>query len=105
MQKKYKSEALAALHESMIGLHDIGIIRAKTMREFDESCLTAVKAMPPEKIIEVRTKSGVSQAVFAKYLTVTTGTVSKWESGKKHPSGPALKLLDLVKRKGLEAIA
>ena len=105
MSKQYKSEALAALHESMSGLHEIGIIPARTMRKFDESCLTPVEAMPPEKIIEVRTKYGVSQAVFAKYLTVTTGTVSKWESGKKHPSGPALKLLDLVKRKGLEAIA
>ena len=105
MTKKYKSEAFAALHESMSGLHDLGIIPTKTMREFDASCLATVETMPPQKIVEVRTKAGVSQAVFAKYLTVTTGTVSKWESGKKHPSGPALKLLDLVKRKGLEAIA
>ena len=105
MPKKYKSEALAALHESMSGLHDLGIIPAKTMREFDVSCLVKVEAMPPKKIVEVRVNAGVSQAVFAKYLTVTTGTVSKWESGKKHPSGPALKLLDLIKRKGLEAIA
>jgi putative transcriptional regulator len=105
MAKKYKSEALAALHESMSGLHDLGIIPVKTMREFDISCLVKAEAMPPQKIIEVRTNAGVSQAVFAKYLTVTTGTVSKWESGKKHPSGPALKLLDLVKRKGLAAIA
>ena len=105
MLKKYKSEAFAALHESMSGLHDLGIIPAKTMRDFDMSCLVKVEAMPPQKIVEVRIKAGVSQAVFAKYLTVTTGTVSKWENGKKHPSGPALKLLDLVKRKGLEAIA
>lgn len=105
MSKKYKSEALAALHESLSELHDIGIIPAKTMREFDSSCLVDVKPMSPKKITEVRTKAGVSQAVFAKYLTVTTGTVSKWESGKKHPSGPALKLLELVERKGLEAIA
>lgn len=105
MKRNYKSEALAALHESMSGLHEIGIIPAKTMRQFDKSCLTEVKPIPPEQIIEIRTKAGVSQAVFAQYLTVTTGTVSKWESGKKHPSGPALKLLDLVKRKGLEAIA
>lgn len=105
MPKKYKSEAFAALHESMSGLHDLGIIPAKTMRKFDVSCLTTVENMSAEKIAEVRLKAGVSQAVFAKYLTVSTGTVSKWESGKKHPSGPALKLLDLVKRKGLEAIA
>lgn len=105
MSRKYKSEALAALHESLSDLHDIGIIPARTMREFDTSCLVEVKPMPPKQIMEVRSKAGVSQAVFAKYLAVTTGTVSKWESGKKHPSGPALKLLELVKRKGLEAIA
>lgn len=105
MSRKYKSEALAALHESLSDLHEIGIIPAKTMREFDKSCLAEVKAMSPKKITEVRTKAGVSQAVFARYLSVTTGTVSKWESGNKHPSGPALKLLDLVARKGLEAIA
>jgi putative transcriptional regulator len=104
MPKKYKSEAFAALHESMSGLHGLGLIPAKTMREFDASCLAPVEALSPAKIVEIRNKAGVSQGIFAKYLTVTAGTVSKWESGKKHPSGPALKLLDLVKRKGLEAI-
>ena len=105
MKRKYKSEALAALHESMSGLHEIGIIPAKTMRQFDQSCLTEIHPIAPKEIIEIRAKTGVSQAVFAKYLTVTTGTVSKWESGKKHPSGPALKLLDLVGEKVWEAIA
>jgi putative transcriptional regulator len=105
MSKEYKSEAFAALHESMSGLHELGIIQAKTMKRFDVSCLTTVETMPPKKIVEIRKKAGVSQAVFAHYLTVSTGTVSKWESGKKHPRGPALKLLNLVKKKGLEAIA
>lgn len=105
MSKKYKSEALAALHESMSGLHDIGLLPTKTMKRFDLSCLTPVEDMPPKAIIEVRVKAGVSQAVLAHYLTVSTGTVSKWERGEKHPSGPALKLLDLVRRKGLEVLA
>ena len=39
------------------------------------------------------------------YLNVTTGLVSKWERGEKHPQGPSLKLLALVQKKGLEAIA
>ena len=105
MSRKYKSEALAALHESLSDLHDIGIIPTKTMREFDKSCLAPVVALSPEKIVEIRNRAGVSQGVFAQYLSTSKGTVSKWERGEKHPSGPALKLLDLVKRKGLEAIA
>lgn len=105
MAQKYKSDALAALHESMQGLHDIGLVDAKTMRQFDSTCLTPIENMSPEEIVETRTRQGVSQTVFAHYLNVSVGSVSKWERGEKHPSGPALKLLALVKRKGLEAIA
>jgi putative transcriptional regulator len=31
--------------------------------------------------------------------------VSQWERGEKKPSGPSLKLLSLVKHKGLKTIA
>jgi putative transcriptional regulator len=103
--KAYKSEALAALHETAQDFHDIGLVDAKTMREFDEACLTPVINLDPAEIIETRSRTGVSQAVFAHYLHVSVDTVSKWEQGKKHPSGPALKLLNLVRRKGLEAVA
>ena len=52
----------------------------------------------------MREQAGVSQAVFARYLNVSTKLVSDWERGVKRPSGPSLKLLSLVKAKGLEAI-
>jgi len=53
----------------------------------------------------MRRRAGVSQAVFASYLNATPGLVSKWERGEKKPHGPALKLLALAQKKGLEAIA
>jgi len=45
------------------------------------------------------------QAVFARYLNVTTGLVSQWERGEKHPGGASLKLLVLVAKNGLQAVA
>jgi putative transcriptional regulator len=75
------------------------------MRDFDASCLTTVKKLSAKEIVEVRKQAGVSQAVFASYLNVTVGLVSQWERGEKHPHGPSLKLLALVQKKGLEAIA
>lgn len=104
MTKKYKSPALAALHESLQDLHAIGAVDRKTMRSFDDSCLTPVTALSPEEIVAVRKREGVSQSVFAHYLNVSVGSVSKWERGEKHPTGAALKLLALVKSKGLAAI-
>ena len=47
----------------------------------------------------------MSQAIFAHHLNVRTKLVSDWERGVKRPSGPSLKLLALVRAKGLDAIA
>jgi len=105
MAKKYQSDALEALHETAQGLHRIGLIDAKTMRDFDASRLTTVEKLSAKEIAEVRKETGVSQAVFAHYLNVTVGLVSQWERGEKQPRGPSLKLLSLVRKKGLDAIA
>lgn len=105
MTRKYKSDALEALHETASGLHRAGLIDKQTMRNFDASCLTGVKQMSAKQIAEVRKRVGVSQSVFASYLNVMAGLVSQWERGEKHPRGPSLKLLTLVKKNGLEAIA
>jgi putative transcriptional regulator len=104
-KKRYKSDVFQSVHETASGLHRIGLIDGKTMREFDTSCLTTVKDLSPKQILQVRKQAGVSQAVFASYLNVTVGLVSKWERGEKHPHGPSLKLLTLVQKKGLDAIA
>jgi putative transcriptional regulator len=105
IKKKYRSPALAALHETAEGLHKVGLVPVKTMRDFDAACLTPVKRLSAKEIADVRKKTGVSQAVFASYLNVTVSLVSKWERGEKQPQGPSLKLLTIVKKKGLEAIA
>jgi putative transcriptional regulator len=53
----------------------------------------------------LREREGASQAVFARYLNVTTGLISQWERGEKHPQGPSLKLLSLVAKYGLSTVA
>lgn len=89
----------------MNDLHEIGIIDDKTMRHFDKTCLTTVEPLSPDDIAKVRQEAGVSQSVFANYLNVTPGLISKWERGEKKPRGASLKLLNLVKHKGLAFIA
>lgn len=102
--KTYKSEALASIHEMMEGLHDAGSISKQTMREFDETCLVPATSMRPDEIRAIREAEHVSQPVFARYLNVSKNLVSDWERGTKRPGGPALRLLSIVKRKGLTAI-
>jgi putative transcriptional regulator len=102
--RKYRSHLSEAIHETATGLHRIGLIDKETMREFDASCLTPVEPLSAKEIAAIRKRAGVSQGVFAHYLNVRPKLVSEWERGEKSPSGPSLKLLSLVKTKGLDAI-
>jgi len=105
MSKQYRSDALSAVHETALGLHDAGVMDKRTMKAFDELCLTPVANLTAEQIRRIRLREKASQAVFARYLNVTTGLVSQWERGEKHPRGASLKLLTLVAKKGLLAVA
>ncbi|MBK5527192.1 DNA-binding transcriptional regulator [Pseudomonas sp. TH08] len=106
MSKKFKSEVFESIHESADALFAIGAISKATMREFDESCIAAVPdAIAAEQIKALRELNNVSQPVFARYLNTSASTVKQWESGDKHPSGMALKLLSIVQKHGLQILA
>lgn len=102
---KYRSKAAAAVHESVTDLYKAGGVDRKTMRKFDALCLTPVIEMTPAKIRKLRERENSSQNVFAAYLNVTPGLVSKWERGEKRPQGATLKLLSLIAKNGLESVA
>jgi putative transcriptional regulator len=96
---------MASIHETAEGLRAAGVIGKRTMREFDDLCLTPVRPLKPKEIRALRVREGASQAVFARHLNVTSGLVSQWERGEKHPGGASLKLLTLVAKNGLQAVA
>ncbi len=83
-----QSRILQEVHETARGLHAAGV--------FSE--------LAPEDIRKIRQRAHVSQAVFAACLNTSLSTVQKWEIGKKRPTGIALKLLNLIEQKGLEAV-
>lgn len=95
---------MAAVHETAKDLDEAGLIDKCTMREFDELCLTPIRHLVPDEIRKIRECENVSQSVFASYLNVSKGVISKWECGEKRPSGASLKLLSLVEKNGLSAI-
>ena len=105
MTKQYRSRAMASIHETAEGLYAAGIMDKQTMRTFDDACLTPVRALAPAEIRVLREREGASQAVFARYLNVTPSLISQWERGEKQPQGASLKLLSLVAKHGLAAIA
>jgi len=104
-QSRLMQEMLATAKD----MHDIGIMddasyRKITMRDINRAEAATLAPLTGEEIRALREQANMSQAVFAKYLNLTVGYVSQLERGAKHPSGPALALLNVIRRKGMEAI-
>ena len=103
-ERKTRSQIHEAVHETARDLHAGGVIDKRRMREFDALCLEPVPAYSSRKIRALRQRFNISQAVLASVLNTSLSTVRQWEIGDKHPSGPSLKLLSLLDRKGLEVL-
>jgi putative transcriptional regulator len=104
VNRKPKSEIAEAVHETATGLYRVGLIDRVTMREYDSLCLQPIEPLEPESIKQIREDANVSQAVFASILNTSLSTIQKWEIGNKRPTGTALKLLHLVRDRGLDSV-
>jgi len=98
-----------ALLETADGMRRIGIMddmtHAKiTLRHLGGEADVMTEPISGEDIRKLREKAHMSQAVFARYLNLTVGYVSQLERGAKRPTGPALVLLNVIRRKGIAAI-
>ncbi|MBF0303407.1 MAG: helix-turn-helix domain-containing protein [Desulfamplus sp.] len=85
-------------------LHKSGLVDDITMKNIESLCLPELKEYTPEKITSIRKKLKLSQAALATIFNISPSTVQKWEQGNKKPVGAAKKLLDIIERKGLDAL-
>ena len=85
-------------------LKKIGLVDDITLKNIENLCLPEVKEYSPENIVTIRKKFKLSQAAMASIFNISTSTVQKWEQGNKKPTGASRKLLDIMERKGIEAL-
>mgnify|MGYP000852053900 FL=1 len=98
------SKLIESLRGDLAALYDAGAIDKVTMCKFDAICPPPVREFSAADIKRLREKLKFSQPVFALHLHTTASTVRKWEQGDTHPAGPALKLLNVIASRGLQAI-
>ncbi len=75
-----------------------------TLRLLGTRALSTAEPISGGEIRTLRERANLSQAAFARYLNLTVGYVSQMERGIKRPRGPALALLNVIRRKGLEVM-
>ncbi len=95
--------------DAMRSLHKVGAVSREavektTLRMLGDDTLPKVEPLSPAEIAAMRERTGVSQAVLAAYMNVAVNTISQWERGERQPTGAALKLLNVVKHNGLDAL-
>ena len=108
-KNKEPSRLTQALLETAEDMKKAGILGEAvygkiTMRHLGVQDKAKIEPLTGEEIRVMREQAHLSQAVFAHYLNVTVGYVSQLERGAKRPTGPALVLLNVIHRKGINAI-
>ena len=93
-----------SINTTISDLNKSGLVDDITMKNIKNLCLPEIKEYSPKKIAALRKKFRLSQAALASVFNVSTSTVQKWEQGNKRPTGASKKLLDIIERKGLEAL-
>jgi len=106
---KKQNRLTEALLETAEGMHRTGLLNEAEYSKITVGLLGAkplptAKPISSKQIREMRESANLSQAAFARYLNLTTGYISQLERGTKTPKGPTLALLNVIKRKGFEAI-
>ena len=97
------SRMLQEILEGAQGLHKSGVIDMRRLQEYEALCTPAPK-FTGEDVKQLRSRINVSQPVLAVLIGTSASTVRAWEAGQKNPGGPSCKLLDILNRKGVEAL-
>ncbi len=87
-----------------VGIMDDSTYQKITVRHLGNKPLSTADPISGEEIRMLREQANLSQAAFARYLNLTPGYVSQLERGTKEPKGPALTLLNVIRRKGFEVV-
>jgi len=100
------SRVLRELFETAANASAYGLVSKGDMTRMKIMC-EEPPLYTPERVLAIRTRiAKCNQVVFASLFNVSVSTVEKWESptADKHPTGAAAKLLQLVEKKGVEAL-
>lgn len=103
------SRIIEAILETAEGMHRIGMLSDEeykqiTVRHLGEKPLPIAKPIGAKEIKRIRQRAKMSQAAFARHLSLTPGYISQLERGTKEPKGPALVLLNVIRRNGIEVV-
>ncbi|MFI3272893.1 MAG: transcriptional regulator [Pseudomonadota bacterium] len=105
MSSSMSSRLIEEMRETAQGLHSVGLIDKRRMEELEALYrVNQIQQYTGESVKTLRERLQISQAALAIIINTSPHTVRAWEANKKKPSGQSCLLLDLLDRKGVEAL-
>lgn len=101
----FRNDILSGLHEAAVDMHAVGAMTDADLAKITRLAIKPIETISPEEIKAVRLANNVSQPVFAAVLNVSPNAVKSWEQGIRTPNGAALRMIDLIRSKGIDALA
>lgn len=103
---------LKDLQEIAHDFNEIGVVTDELKEKIDSrvrlrelrASLPILNSLSGADINRLRQRYNLSQAMLAAYVGMSVGTIVKWERDEKKPNGAALRLLNLIDRKGLDIL-
>lgn len=102
--RKRKSQILDNVLAWSRSFHDHGLLTDEHRREVQRICCPLPDFLPPQEIRRIREKSDVDRHTMARLLNTTHRLVTRWEQGLARPRGPELKLLQLIRERGVDTL-
>ena len=99
------SRIIEEMHELAKDMYAAGVIDKHRMLEHEALYRAArTPKYTGEEVKEIRTRLNLSESLLASLIKTTENTVRAWEEGRRKPNGTVCLLLDLLNRKGIDAL-
>jgi putative transcriptional regulator len=95
-RRAVEDDVLATAHGLAAALHRVGAMDEPGMRDIDRLCLPPRPDDSGADVQRIRAATRLSQPIFVRLLGVEKSAVAQRERGAKRPSGPALRLLEVL---------
>lgn len=98
------SRILREAHELAVTLNKVGVMSDERLQQIEREVFPQKRRFSADEVRRIRDRSEVSLPYFAQAVGVGPATVEQWEQGLKRPTGASARLLDIIDRKGIDAV-
>ncbi len=102
--RKRKNETVKEILKMSRALHECGAFDDDAIRRIEHAGMLPPEPMTPKDFRLIREQSSYSVYTLARMLNTTAKRLRRWELGQGKPHGAELRLLRMMRERGVDAV-